>query len=152
MIFMYSFLDRPGIGHRIVYYSGHGSSKGDLSLPGGSFITFEKILHCYRCSRSYCETAQEQKLLLIFDTCYSGINVDRLNRFHQSKEYLSVEMIAASRGLTSYHHVEGSYLTEEICCDRCCPTGTVCTKSLQSKLSKPVQAIQVNKGWIKIKW
>ena len=59
MIFMCSFFDRQDTSHFIVYYTGHGKSKG-WQLPDGSNVTLEQILEIWSRRRA----VQDQKLLL----------------------------------------------------------------------------------------
>lgn len=154
---MCSFFDRPGIHHFIVHYTGHGIGKctGDWWLPDHCRFKLKQILTIWS-SRQHCSEAQE--LLLIMDSCYSGVNVRRLNRYHQRGEYENVEIIAASDGKTEFDDT-GSDLTKAICCNDFCPVGTVCTRSLISK-SKSSKLVTVeryrvhNKHYIimKFKW
>ena len=147
---MCSLFARPGISLFIVYYTGHGkhSGKGYWSLPDQSRFTLEQILGNWsECSQ------QNQKLLLIMDSCYSGCNVDKLNRYHRKGHYLNVEIIAASHGEAKYNDFGdiGSDLTKELCRDGYCPVSTVCTHSLKSNLSEFVVVTKRNR-FKKFEW
>ena len=107
-LIMCSFFDKPDISHFIVHYTGHGKGTGYWFLPDWSHFTLKQTLDIWsrRCSRA-------QKLLLIMDSCYSGFNVRRLDRYHQQGQYLNVEIIAASHGEAKFND-SGSYLTKAI--------------------------------------
>ena len=138
------------LSHFIVYYTGHGKGKriGDWSLPDDSYFTLNEILTTW--SRRY-HTKQDQKLLIISDSCYSGHSVKKLNRYHQRKEYTNVEMIAASYNETEYG--EKSDFTYAIDGDNYCPVGTIITHSLSTNLEEIVKVEWTNKGQhVKFKW
>ena len=156
IIIICSLFDGSDIRHFIVHYTGHGvgTCTGDWWLPDWSRFKLEQILTIWS-RRQHRSEAQE--LLLIMDSCYSGVNVRRLNRYHQQREYENVEIIAASRGETEFDDT-GSDLTKAINHDKLCPVGTVCTRSLISK-SKSSKLVTVeryrdrNKRYImKFKW
>ena len=155
IIIMCSFFDRPDIyGHHfVVYYSGHGKGTGDWFLPDWSHFTLEQILAIWS-EYQHHSRAHDQELLLIMDSCYSGINVRRLDYYHKRGQYENVEIIAASHGETK------SNLTKAICdmfpnewSD--CPVETVCTRSLISK-SKSSMLFTVGKDdskrFLQLKW
>ena len=132
---MCSFFGRPGIRNFIVYYTGHGKGTGDWWLPDKSWFKLKHILTIWS---EHQHRSSSQELLLIMDSCYSGANVKRLNRYHQQKKFMNVEVIAA-RGVAIFTDF-GSALTTAIYHDMCCPVRTVCTRSLiKSNTSKPVR-------------
>jgi hypothetical protein len=91
------------------------------------------------------------------DSCYSGVNVRRLDYYHCRRQYVNVEIIAASYGEAKFNDSGdiGSDLTKAICDDMYCPVGTVCTRSLISKSrSSKLVAVKRNhsKRYLKFKW
>ena len=142
----------PGIFHFIVHYTGHGKGTGDWFLPDWSRFTLKHILDIW--SESCCrqDLSDKRKLLLISDSCYSGVSVDKLNRYHRWELYQNVEMIAASHGEAKYCDI-GSDLTKAIYNDEYCPVGTVCTRSLKSSLPDLVEVKRDHsKRRLKFKW
>lgn len=153
-----SFFNLPGIHHFIVHYTGHGKGKGDWFLPDWSRFTLKHILNIWSesChSRHEQDLSDQRKLLLISDSCFSGVSVDKLNDYHRRGQYQNVEMITASHGEAKYRDFGdiGSDLTKAICNDEYCPVGTVCTRSLKSSLSDLVEMKRDRSKWcLKFKW
>lgn len=138
-----------------MHYTGHGKGKGDWFLPDWSRFTLKHILNIWSesCCRPEQDLLDQRKLLLISDSCYSGVSVDKLNYYHRQGQYQNVEMIAASHGEAKYCDIMGSDLTIAICKDEYCPVGTVCTRSLKSSLSDFVETKRDHsKRRLKFKW
>lgn len=76
----------------ILYFSGHGMSKGDWLLPDESFIKLKEVLQEWSESQSH---QTHRDLLIVSDSCNSGAWVKALNRYHQRREYRNVDMVAA---------------------------------------------------------
>ena len=104
--------------------------RGDWCFSDGTFLTLKQVLREW--SPRFNEHTHK-RLQLISDSCYSGSWVKALNRCHQRKEYVGVDMIAAcpSNETTSMSNRKGSYFTKAIC-HKCYHFNTIpkCTRSL----------------------
>ena len=138
ILYIRNFFSQEDVSFFVLYFTGHGTKRGNWHFRDGSFITLKQILlHCW--SRSDQPKNKNLKLLIISDSCYSGSWVKALDRYHQRKEYLGVEMVAACRSheQTWMSNGKGSYFTKAIC-QKYCHYNKVpkCTHSLSSFLKK----------------
>ena len=108
----FRFFSRRDVTHFTLYFSGHGTKpqSGDWSFGDDSFIKLKQILNHWSPNDQ-----PHKKLLIISNSCFSGSWVKALNRYHQRKEFLGVEMVAACPSDTLMDENEGSNFTKAIC-------------------------------------
>ena len=118
----------------LIYYTGHGEKKtGNWVFPDETYMTLQKLLKIWTATT---KTRSEVNLVLISNSCYSGVWVRIPKSYHHNKEHTNVEMVAACGPKDTTGYVKkGSYFTKAICKKNFCFNGAPrVTNSLRAKL------------------